>query len=100
MGFFDGYRLITRANGILKRIENSTDMLEYHLNAGNFAQARTYCNDAASQLREFLETVEQNSVAEHAVYFFKGRKLTTIQLAMLLNGTLLSANAIIAGNGY
>ena len=100
MGFFSGYRTITSANNILKRIESCTDMLEYHLNAGNFAHARTYCNDAASHVREFLETVEQDHIAENAVYFFKGRKFTVLQLALLFNEALNSANAIIIHNGY
>lgn len=100
MGFFSGMKSVLRANDILKRIENCMDMLEYHLNAGNFAQARTYCNEAASRVREFIETVESSKTAEISVYTFKGQKFKVMQLALMFNEALQSANAIISRNGY
>ena len=100
MGIFSGMKSVLRANETLKRIENCIDMLEYNLNAGNFTQARTYCNEAASRVREFIEIVENSKTAEISVYTFKGQKFRVMQLVLMFNEGLQSANAIISRNGY
>lgn len=100
MGIFSGFRALSQANDILKRIENCMDLLEVYINSGNYAQARTYCNEAASKVRTFLEICESSKTAEISVYTFKGQKFRVMQLAMFFNEALQSANAILVRNGY
>lgn len=100
MGLFNAYKSLAKANEILKRIENCIDLLEDNINSGNFSQARTYCNEAASRVREFLEVCGGSKTAEISVYTFKGQKFRVMQLAMLFNEALLNANFIIKQYGY
>lgn len=99
MGLFSGMKAVLRANEILKRIENCMDMLEYHLNSENYAQARTYCDEAVSRVRNFIEIVESSKTAEISVYSFKGQKFKVMQLLFMFNEALQSANAIIRHEG-
>lgn len=50
--------------------------------------------------REFIEIVENSKTAEISVYTFKGQKSKVMQLALMFNEALQSANAIISRNGY
>lgn len=100
MGLFNAYKSLSKANDTLKRLEYTFDRLQTNMNMCNYFAARSYCNDAASLVRTFLETVEQSKTAEISVYTFKGQKFRVMQLAMLFNEALQSANAIIARNGY
>lgn len=100
MGLFNAYNSISTANNILKRLETVMDLLEYNINSGNYSSARTYCNEAASTVRAFLETVQQSKTAEISVYSFKGHKFKVMQLAMLFNQALGEANNILLANGY
>lgn len=100
MGFFSGIKAVNRANDVLKRLENCIDMLEYNMNTYNFSQARTYCNEAASRVREFVEIVESSKTAEISVYTFKGQKFKVMPLLMMFNQALGNANEIISRNGY
>ena len=100
MGFFNGMKSVMRANETLKRIEECIDMLEYYINSGDFAQARTYCNETARRVREFLEIMEGSKTAEVSVYKFKGQKFRSMQLALMFNEALQSANSIITSHGY
>ena len=100
MGLFSGMKAVLRANETLKRIEFCIEMLECHINSGNYAQARTYCNEAASRVRIFIEIVERSKTAEVSVYSFKGQKFKVMQLVLMFNEALQSANAIITHKGY
>ena len=100
MGIFNAYKSLSKANETLKRIENCVDLMEANINARNFSQARTYCNEAASQVRVFLETCEGSKTAKISVYKFRGEKLTVMQLAFKFNETILSANQLLCSMGY
>lgn len=100
MGLFDAYKSLSKANDTLKRLEYTFDRLQTNMNMCNYSAARSYCNDAASLAKTFLETVEQSKTAEISVYTFKGQKFRVMQLAMFFNEALQSANAIITSNGY
>lgn len=100
MGLLKAYKSLSKANDTLKRLEYTFDRLQTNMDMCNYYAARSYCNDAASLARTFLETVEQSKTAEISVYTFKGQKFRVMQLAMFFNEAIRSANAIISENGY
>lgn len=100
MGIFNALGAISRANDILKRLEEVFDLLEHNLNIGNYSSARTYCNEAASNVRKFIEVIEQSSAAEIAVYKFKGQKFRVVQLSMLFTQVLGDINTFLKNEGF
>ena len=100
MGLFNAYKSLSKANDTLKRLEYTFDRLQTNMNMCNYSAARSYCNDAASLAKTFLESVQQSKTAEISMYTFMGQKMRVMQLAMLFNEALQSANAIITRNGY
>lgn len=100
MGLFNAYKSLSKANDTLKRLEYTFGRLQTNMNLRNYSAARSYCNDAASLARTFIETVEQSKTAEVSMYTFMGQKMRVMQLAMFFNEALQSANAIITRNGY
>ncbi|MDE7430570.1 MAG: hypothetical protein K2N34_01410 [Lachnospiraceae bacterium] len=100
MGLLNAYKSLSKANDTLKRLEYTFSRLQTNMDLCNYSVARSYCNDAASLARTFLETVEQSKTAEISMYTFMGHKMRVMQLAMFFNEALQSANAIITKNGY
>lgn len=100
MGIFNAYKSLSKANDTLKRLEYTFGRLQTNMDMCNYSAARSYCNDAASLARTFIETVEQSKTAEISMYTFMGQKMRVMQLAMFFNEALESANAIITRNGY
>lgn len=100
MGLFNAYKSLSKANDTLKCLEYTFGLLQTNMDMRNYSAARSYCNDAASLVRTFLETVEQSKTAEISMYTFMGQKMRVMQLAMFFNEALQSANAIISRNGY
>lgn len=100
MGLFNAYKSLSKANDTLKRLEYTIGRLQANMDICNYSAARSYCNDAASLVRIFLETVGQSKTAEISMYTFMGQKMRVMQLAMFFNEALQSANAIITHNGY
>ena len=99
MGLFNAYNSLSKANDTLKRLEYTIGRLQTNMDICNYSAARSYCNDAASLVRTFLETVQQSKTAEISMYTFMGRKMRVMELAMLFNEALQIANAIITRNG-
>lgn len=100
MGLFSAYKSLSKANDTLKRLEYTFGRLQHNMNICDYSAARSYCNDAASLVRTFLETVEQSKTVEISMFTFMGQKMRVMQLAMFFNEALQSANAIITRNGY
>ena len=100
MGIFNAYKSLSKANDTLKRLEYVFSRLQINMDMHNYSAARSYCNDAASLARTFLETVEQSKTAEISMYTFMGQKMRVMQLDLFFNESLQSANAIITRNGH
>ena len=64
MGLFNAYNSLSKANDTLKRLEYTIGRLQTNMDICNYSAARSYCNDAASLVRTFLETVQQSKTAE------------------------------------
>lgn len=73
MGLFNAYKSLSKANDTLKRLEYTIGRLQTNMDICNYSAARSYCNDAASLVRTFLETVGQSKTAEISMYTFMGR---------------------------
>ena len=100
MGLFTGVRAVLTANDVLKRIESCFEMLNYNLDSGNLAQARTYCNDIAARAREFVEILEKSKTAEVSVYKFNGRKYKSLPLIIMITDVIDHTDKALKSLGY